>query len=268
MNAKTSKPRNIGEILALVKAIFDCNYEAKLFVKKNLKTIDNFSLKALYPITFLLKNKDPMEEKFNSPKNLPILYFPAAKKISVVVEAEEHRFTMTSYVGLKTKLVFNRQPLDLIAEKKKIPALIGGELLIDCDYEAAATPKNTLLNVFTIFELLLAIKDKALQARLIAALTPALQEKFDIFVNQKREKITFLAKMKKRIYKEHFDFFEGTTKIKNFYQYKTLFSASKRKAAILFDGYCTDKEINLALKRTLADLFVFYRIFFTDIILN
>lgn len=267
MNAKTSKPRNIGEILALVKAIFDCNYEAKLFVKKNLKAIDNFSLKGLYPITFLLKNKDP-EENFNSPKNLPILYFPAAQKISVEVETEEHRFTMASYVGLKTKLIFNRRPTALATEKKKLQALIGGELLIDCDYEAAAATKNTLLNIFTIFELLLAIKDKALQARLLAALTPALQEKFNIFITQKREKITSLAKMKKRIYKEHFDFFEGTTKIKNFYQYKTLFSANKRKTEILFDGYCTDKEIDLALKRTLADLLVFYRVFFTDIILN
>ena len=257
----------MGALLALVKAIFDCNYESKIFVKKDLKNLENFSLKSLYPITFLLENKDP-EENFNSPKNFPILYFPVAKKINVEVETENHRFTMTSFVGFKTKLVFKRQPSRLTPEKKKLQALIGGELLIDCDYEAPEKTKNTLLNIFTIFELLLAIKAKPLQAQLVAALTPALQEKFKLFVAQKREKIIFLAKMKKKIYKEHFDFFEGTTKIKNFYQYKTLFSASKRKAEILFDGYCTDKEIDLALKRTLADLLVFYRVFFTDIILN
>lgn len=267
MKAKTSKTRNITELLALVKAIFDCNYEPAIFVKKNLKKVENFSLKALYPITFLLENKDP-EGNFNSPKNLPILYFPAVKKISVEVETEEHRFTMTSYIGFKTKLVFNRQPSFLTAENKKPQALIGGELLIDCDYAEPAKTKNTLLNVFTIFELLLAIKDKSLQAQLLAALNPALKEKFDIFVTQKREKITAFTKMSKRVYKEHFDFFEGTAKIKNFYQYKTLFSARQRKAKLLFDGYCTDKEIEKTLKRTLADLVVFSRVFFADIILN
>lgn len=267
MNTKTSKPGNIAEILALVKTIFDCNYEAKLFVKKNLRDIEAFSLKGLYPITFLLKNKDP-EANFNSLKNLPILYFPAAKKISVVIEAEEHRFTMAAFVSFKTKLIFNRQPSFLSAEKKKVPALIGGEFLIDYDYEAPSATKNTLLDIFTLFELLLAVKDKVLQTRLLKALNPALQEKFNIFITLKREKITTFSKMKKRIYKEHFDFFEGTTKIKNFYQYKTLFSASQSKAEILFDGYCTDKAIEKALKRTLANLFVFYRVFFADIILN
>jgi hypothetical protein len=263
MNTKNSEERKLPEFLALIKVIFDCPYENEIFLEGNFDNLEEFSLKNLYPITFLLKNNDP-GENFNSPNNTPILYFPSSQKISVKIKEEKPQPMCTSFVKFKTKIIFKRNPGASLAKN----SLIGGEISIMHDYNKEYGIKNTYLNIFTLFELILSIKDKETQNRIINTLNNILKERFDLFLKMKREKITSISEIKKKVYEEHFDYFEGLDKIKNFYQEKTVLSGKKRKAKILIDGFCEEKAMAKALKRAFSDLIIFYKVFFTDIILN
>jgi hypothetical protein len=263
MNKKGNKEKNTSDFLTFIKTIFDCSYDDEIFVKKNLLRSKEIELKELYPIYYIVK--DAELDNYNYSKNIPILYFPSAEKITAKVPEKELQLKKSiAFVGFNTEIIFNKNP----AAKNNQNEIIAGELCINHDYDTQYGVKNTLLDVYTVFELILSIKDKNKKNKIVNALNSNLKEKFNIFSKMKRDPIILSKKMKNKIYDEHFEYFPETQKIKRFYQYKNLISTKKCKAKILFDGYCNEEKIYESLIKAFQDIIVFYRVFFAEIILT